>query len=122
MMQIELTRFRIKKGKEAKAQEWMDFLKSHHKDTVATMAGEKMYVETVFKEENDDGYTYFYWYSVQGENGKAVEESESYIDKKHIEYWDDCIDTSYHPVDMILEQSLIAPKLQEIVDKNNNQE
>lgn len=27
-MQIELTRFRIKKGKEAKAQEWMDFLNS----------------------------------------------------------------------------------------------
>ena len=48
MTQIELTRFRIKKGKEAKAQEWMDFLNSHHEDTVATMSGENMYVETVF--------------------------------------------------------------------------
>ena len=46
MTQVELTRFRIKKGKEAKAQEWMDFLNSHHEDTVATMSGEKMYVET----------------------------------------------------------------------------
>jgi hypothetical protein len=35
-MKVELTRFRIKKGKETKAQEWMDFLNSH---TVATMAG-----------------------------------------------------------------------------------
>ena len=42
MTKIELTRFRIKKGKEAKAQEWMDFLNEHHADTVATMAGEKM--------------------------------------------------------------------------------
>ena len=45
MTKVELTRFRIKKGKEAKAQEWMDFLNEHHADTVATMAGEKMYVE-----------------------------------------------------------------------------
>lgn len=42
----------------------MDFLNSHHEDTVATMAGERMYVENVFKEKNSDGYTYFYWYSL----------------------------------------------------------
>lgn len=29
----------------------MDFLNEHHADTVATMAGEKMYVESVFKEK-----------------------------------------------------------------------
>ena len=28
MTQIELTRFRIKKGKEEKAQEWMNFLET----------------------------------------------------------------------------------------------
>ena len=50
MVQIELTRFRIKKGKEEKAQEWMDFLNSHSEDTVATMKNEKMYVDNVFKE------------------------------------------------------------------------
>ena len=59
MTQIELTRFRIKKGKEEKAQEWMNFLNEHHVDTVKTMAAEKMYVETVFSEKNEDGYTYF---------------------------------------------------------------
>ena len=52
----------------------MDFLNSHHEDTVATMAGERMYVENVFKEKNSDGYTYFYWYSLQGEGGQTVEE------------------------------------------------
>lgn len=120
MTKVELTRFRIKKGKEAKAQEWMDFLNEHHVDTVATLAGEKMYVESVFKEENPDGYTYFYWYSVQGEGGNAVEESESYIDKKHIEYWDECIDPEYKPVDMRLEENLIAPAIDKIIkDKNN---
>ena len=50
----------------------MDFLNSHHEDTVATMKNEKMFVESVFKEENIDGYTYFYWYSIQGEEiGRA---------------------------------------------------
>lgn len=118
MTKIELTRFRIKKGKEAKAQEWMDFLNKRHVDTVATMAGEKMYVENVFKEKNPDGYTYFYWYSVQGEGGNVVEESESYIDKKHIEYWDECIDTEYKPVDMELDESLIAPAVEKVIEKD----
>ena len=50
MVRVELTRFRIRKGKEEKAQEWMDFLNSHHEDTVGTMKNEKMYGESVFKE------------------------------------------------------------------------
>lgn len=120
MTQIELTRFRIKKGKEKKAQEWMNFLNEHHVDTVKTMAAEKMYVETVFSEKNEDGQTYFYWYSVQGENGQNVEESESYIDKKHIEYWDECIDSTYHPVDMKVQQSLIAPEIEKIINEDNS--
>ena len=113
MVQIELTRFRIKKGKEQRAEEWMKFLNDHHADTVATMAGEKMYVETVFKEENSDGYMYFYWYSIQGENGNVVEDSESYIDKKHLKYWEECFDSTYRPVDMTLMQSLLSPKIEE---------
>ncbi|MBA1393034.1 hypothetical protein EQ500_03985 [Lactobacillus sp. XV13L] len=117
MTRVELTRFRIKRGKETEAQEWMDFLNDHHDDTVATMAGERMYVESVFKEENGDGYTYFYWYSIQGDGGSAVEESTSYIDQKHLEYWNACIDESYRPVDMILEQNLLAPEIEKAIAK-----
>lgn len=54
---------------------------------------------------------------MQGENGQAVEESYSYIDKKHVEYWDECIDNTYHPVDMALEENLIAPAIQKIIGK-----
>ena len=116
MTKIELTRFRIKKGKELRAQEWMDFLNKHHQDTVATMAGERMYIETVFKEESSDGYTYFYWYSIQGEGGSVVEDSEIYIDQKHLEYWEECIDTAYKPVDMKVMEKLVAPKINSIID------
>ena len=116
MTKIELTRFRIKKGKELRAQEWMDFLNKHHQDTVATMAGERMYIETVFKEESSDGYTYFYWYSIQSEGGSVVEDSESYIDQKHLEYWEECIDTAYKPVDMKVMEKLVAPKIHSIIN------
>ncbi|MBP2058416.1 ABC-type Fe3+-hydroxamate transport system substrate-binding protein [Lactobacillus colini] len=119
MVQVELTRFRIKKGKEKLAQEWMDFLNSHLDETIATMANEKMYVESVFKEESSDGYTYFYWYSVQGKNGTAVEDSNNYIDQKHLEYWDKCIDESYKPVNMTIEENLIAPKINDLIQKDN---
>ena len=94
----------------------MKFLNDHHADTVATMAGEKMYVETVFKEEYSDGYMYFHWYSIQGENGNVVEDSESYIDKKYLEYWEECIDSTYPPVDMTLMQSLLAPKIEDCIN------
>lgn len=50
MVKVELSRFKVKKGKEKKVQEWMNFLNQHHKETVATMAGERMYVEDIFKE------------------------------------------------------------------------
>ena len=45
----------------------------------------KMYVETIFREILD-GCEYLYWYSVQAEGGIEVTDSESYIDKKHLEY------------------------------------
>lgn len=50
MVKVELSRFKVKKGKEEKVQEWMNFLNQHHQETVATMAGERMYVEDIFKE------------------------------------------------------------------------
>ena len=57
-----------------------------------------------------------YWYSIQGENGNVVEDSESYIDKKHLKYWEECIDSMYHPVDMTLMQSLLAPKIEDSIN------
>lgn len=80
MYQVELSRFRVKKGKSAIVDEWMAFLNDHMKDTLLTLQAEKMYIETIFREILD-GDEYLYWYSVQGTGGQAVEESSSYIDK-----------------------------------------
>lgn len=62
---VELTRFRVKEGKSQKVDEWLAFLNDHMEDSLLTLEGEKMYVETNFREILD-GREYLYWYSVQG--------------------------------------------------------
>ena len=49
-MNIELTRFRIKDGKSQIVDEWMNFLNDNMDDVLLTLDGEKMYVETIFRE------------------------------------------------------------------------
>ena len=63
-MQVELTRFRVRKGQEERAVEWMRFLRQNMDAVEQTLVPEKMYVETIFSEVRD-GHMYLYWYSVQ---------------------------------------------------------
>jgi hypothetical protein len=91
MLNIELTRFKVKKGKSKVVDEWLSFLNDNMNETLLTLEAEKMYVETIFREVLN-GDEYLYWYSVQGVGGQEVEDSESFIDKKHLEYWEECID------------------------------
>ncbi len=113
-MNIELTRFRVKKGKSEKVNEWMKFLNDNMKDVLLTLEGEKMYVETILREELD-GNEYLYWYSIQGEGGIEVEESNHYIDKKHLEYWDECIDKEFRPKDLGVEVVMIPDRIRKIL-------
>ncbi|MFE5430659.1 DUF6176 family protein [Peribacillus simplex] len=113
-MNVELTRFRVKEGKSEIVDEWLKFLNDNMKDVLITLEGERMYVETIFR-ENLDGNEYLYWYSVQGEGGQNVEESKHWIDKKHLEYWEECIDSSFRPVDLNTEVVMIPEKVREIM-------
>ncbi len=94
MVKINLSRFKVKVGKSKTVDEWMNFLNENMEDTLLTLEDEKMYVETIHREIIHN-VEYLYWYSIQGEGGISVYESDSYIDKKHLEYWDECIDKSY---------------------------
>ncbi|WP_010676663.1 DUF6176 family protein [Bacillus timonensis] len=114
-MNVELTRFKVKEGKSDIVTEWLQFLNENMKDVLVTLEGEKMYVETIFR-ENLDGHEYLYWYSVQGEGGQNVEESKHWIDKKHLEYWDECIDPEFRPVDLTTEVVMIPQKVREAMD------
>jgi hypothetical protein len=93
-MKVELSKFRVKEGKSKQVDEWMELLNQHMDKVLLTLRDEKMYVETIFREKDDTG-EYLYWYSIQGEGGTNVEQSEHKIDKKHLAYWYECIDEDY---------------------------
>lgn len=114
-MNVEITRFRVKQGKKELVTEWLKFLNDNIDDVLVTLEGEKMYVETIFREELE-GDEYLYWYSVQGESGIDVEESNHWIDIKHLEYWNECIDENYRPVDLSTEVVMIPDKVRASMD------
>lgn len=113
-MNIELTRFRVKKGQSKRVDEWMAFLNEHMKDVLLTLEGEKMYVETIFR-EHLNGDEYLYWYSVQGEGGQDVETSNHWVDKKHIAFWNECIDKTFEPVDLKTEVVMIPDRIRKLM-------
>ncbi len=110
MLNVELSRFRVKEGKENKVDEWLEFLNNNMEDTLLTLENEKMFIESIHR-EIIDGYHYLYWYSVQGEGGSDVHESESYIDIKHLEYWQECIDNTYLNNDIPTKVIMIQNKI-----------
>lgn len=114
-MNVELTRFKVKDGKSAQVDEWIAFLNEHMDDVLLTLVDEKMYVETIFR-ETLNGEEYLYWYSVQGEDGLEVEESTHWIDQKHLEYWSECIDATFRPVDLKTEVVMIQPTIKKLMD------
>jgi len=113
-MNIELTRFKVKEGKAKKVDEWLKFLNENMKDVLITLEGEQMYVETNFRETVNDT-EYLYWYSVQGKHGQDVKESDHWIDKKHLEYWDECIDPTFKPDDLKTEVVMIPEKVKAVM-------
>lgn len=115
-MNVELTRFKVKKGKSHRVDEWMQLLNDNMKDVLLTLNDEKMYVETIFREIRD-GEEYLYWYSVQGEGGTLVENSHHGIDKKHLEFWYECIDEDDPAVDMKTEVVMIQDVVKEAMGK-----
>ncbi|ATP40256.1 hypothetical protein CSE16_09480 [Solibacillus sp. R5-41] len=116
-MEIELTRYKVKAGKSKRVDEWIKFLNIHMDDVLVTLEGEKMYVETIFREQLN-GHEYLYWYSVRGEGGQEVEKSEHWIDKEHLMFWEDCIDKSFKPVDLKTEVVMIPQQVKAVMQDN----
>ena len=113
-MNVELIRYRVKKNKSERVDEWLKFLNTNMQDVLVTLEGEKMYVETIFRERLE-GEEYLYWYSIQGQGGQAVEESEHWIDKKHLEFWDECIDETFGALNLKTEVIMIPENIQKLM-------
>lgn len=111
-MIIELTRFRVLPGKEERAREWMEFLRSNPEAFRETLEPERMYVETIFSEVLH-GTMYLTWYSVQGDGETAdVRESAHWLDQKHVEFWRECIDPDFTPQDATPEVHVIPARVE----------
>ncbi|MDO5755291.1 MAG: DUF6176 family protein [Tissierellia bacterium] len=97
MLKVELSRFYVKEGKSETVDEWLRFLNEHMEDTLLTLEDEKMYVESIHREILH-GREVLYWYSVQGNGGQKVEDSNHEIDRIHLAYWKECIDKGYEDI------------------------
>jgi Family of unknown function (DUF6176) len=93
-MRVELSRFRVRKDKTDRVDEWMKMLNDNMEEVKETLEREDMKIEVIFREVIDDE-EYLYWFSVQGEEGEGVETSEYKIDHEHLKFHDECIDHSY---------------------------
>ncbi|MDO4711445.1 MAG: DUF6176 family protein [Peptostreptococcaceae bacterium] len=109
-MKTEMVRFKVKEGKMEKAREWIAFLNENMPAVLETLEGERMYVEVIFSEKIH-GEDYLYWFSVQGEGGIQVQDSEHWIDKKHLAYWDECIDPDFKPQWLTTEVVMIPERI-----------
>jgi hypothetical protein len=53
-MRVELTRYRVKPGKSARVDEWLQTLTDRREECLITLEREKMKVEAIFREQIGD--------------------------------------------------------------------
>lgn len=94
-MLVELSRFKVKPGKSARVDAWLQALNDRMPETLATLEREQMKFEVIFREMIGDE-EYLTWVSVQGEEGAPVETSPHEIDLVHLAFWSECIDDDDH--------------------------
>jgi len=93
-MRVELSRYRVAKGKEGRVDEWMNELNRRYEEALETLEREEMHVEVVFREAHGEEQ-FLYWFSIQKETGENVESSPHDLDRAHMAFWNECIDRSY---------------------------
>src|SRR5690625_4553348 len=113
-MRVELTRFRVRPGKSEAVDDWMAFLNANLPAVLETLDGEKMYVETIFR-EHLNGDEYLHWFSVQGEGGIMSNQAEHWLDKKHLEFWRECIDPDFPGQDLKVEAVFVPDHIRNVM-------
>ncbi|HRH88860.1 MAG TPA: DUF6176 family protein [Rubrivivax sp.] len=104
----EFITFAVVQGKEARAEEWLQMLRTRQDECVATLDREHMHFESIFRHEAG-GRMYLSWLSVQGEHGEHVASSAFEIDQAHMAFWHECIDSSVAPVKHAHVVDFVAP-------------
>lgn len=108
---VELSRARVKTGMSSEVDQWMRMLKERQQECVATLERDRMAVEMIFRERQDDE-EFLYWVSVQGAtataNADALEESQlTPIDRDHIAFSRRCKEPGWDEMEL---QMLLVPE------------
>jgi hypothetical protein len=93
-MRVELSRYRIKKGKEARVDEWLKMLNDRLPEQLPVLDEEQMKLEVIFREAIG-GEQYLTWFSVQGDIDYDIRKSRHEVDQLHLAYADECMDHDY---------------------------
>ncbi len=107
-MLVELSRFKVKPGKSARVDAWLQALNDRMPETLATLEREQMKFEVIFREMIGEE-EYLTWVSVQGEEGAPVETSPHEIDRVHLAFWRECIDDDHGRRDAQPQVVMIPP-------------
>jgi hypothetical protein len=67
---------------EQEAERWMQMLNDRQDEAVQTLQRERVALEIVFRERDDDG-DWLIWVMIQGEGGASIEDSPFEIDRDH---------------------------------------
>ena len=73
-------------SERARFDEWIGYLRGHHREAVETLGRERTYLEAMFTAADEPGR--LYWLTVEGAGGASVETSSSELDRRHVAYMD----------------------------------
>jgi hypothetical protein len=107
-MQIELMRFRVKPGKSARVDRWMETINTRITEAIATLARERMYVEVILREQRQ-GDDWLYWFILQGDGGESLATSPHDLDRVHRAFLEECLDREYGQDNILPHVLLLAP-------------
>jgi len=119
-VKTEFSIFRVTKGKEARAKEWLQVLTDRRDECIDTLEREAMFYESVFKAEYDQRL-YLAWFSVQGDVHESLSTSNHDIDLLHQAFWEECIEHDWKSLDMDHVVSFAPAALSEVINKLDHQ-
>jgi hypothetical protein len=113
-VKVELSRFRVRRDKSERVDEWLGMLNDNMAEALTTLDREQMKVEVVFREVID-GEEYLYWFSVQDERGESAHGSPFAVDREHLAFHEECIDHEYGRRDAQPQVVLVPPDIARVM-------
>ncbi len=89
-LRVRCGRARIRPGAEQEAERWMAMLNDLSSEAVQTLERERMAIELVFRERDDDG-DWIVWVLIQGDGGASIADSPFPIDRDHAAFGQRCL-------------------------------